>query len=432
MEEIEKINKKNDVLKELSQKSDELFLNQPCIMMKKRKGHSIYFQSLDARFGKLFDDIENNNDVEIENINTLLKDAFLELLDHRIKITKELMPLLLELQETIQDLMPMNQLVTDCMDSINWESFVKNSIYLECKKIAEESKSIENILEPKPLQEGETIIRIENAQHIPSKIIYKVLADHLYSKEKILWSLNNLLNRDFLDEIWVHHITTVLHSIFKELDLSKKYQKSFSSFELLKDCFSLLNTMRTDFYYVRSTIKQIASEAGNFLIEYRSGRFNYITAQLTPFLFYIREFCDTTNSLAFSIESFLIFAKVKKENEEFTKAVEDRQRGLNYCINIIQCENEKMRDYFSEKIASNTNVEIKYFNIETLAAAFLKDSRNTLEKGGKTYVKNALSLPGAPKIKAGISVSEFINYINKIGYKCSDNWIREYKEKYKG
>lgn len=373
MEEIEKINKSNKILKELSKKSDELFLNQPCIIMKKRKGHSIHFQSLEARFGELFDDIENNNDVKIENINTLLKDAFIELLDHRLRITNELMPLLLELQKTIQDLMPMNQLLTGCGDSINWKSLEKDSIYLECRKAAEESNSIKKILEPKPLQEGETIIRIENAQYIPQGIILKVLADHLYSKEGILWSLNKLLEQDFLDEIWLHHITTVLCSIFKELDLSKKYQESFSSFELLKDYFSLLNTMRTDFYYVRSNVKLIAAEAGIFLGEYKRGRFEYITVQLTPFLFYIREFWDTTNSLSFSIESFLIFARIKKENEEFTKLVEERQGTLR----VMLAELQKMQDRF-DKGLEKVGVQLE----EARAQA-----KWPLEKIAEKYVK---------------------------------------------
>lgn len=125
----------------------------------------------------------------------------------------------------------------------------------------------------------------------------------------------------------------------------------------------------------------------------------------------------------------------QKEQFKITMKIEitDTQRSANNYRDLMQ-------HFLSRPPLRKTPVpkdededgEIKYFNTETLVAAFLKDPRNTLEKGKKTYVKNALSLPGAPKIKDGISVGKFINYINKIGYKCSAKWIKGYKEEYKG
>lgn len=324
---MNEIENKNKDIKELPKEGYELFLNQPSMVWKKNDGHSTYFHSLEADFDSLFNNIHSNNDVRIDEINSLLHKVLKELLNHRIKITKELMPLFLELQKTIQDLMPMNQLVLGA-NNINQNFLEKNPVYLEWLERIKTAKK-DNV----NLTSAEVVM-----------ITKEAMSDYLYTKREILFSLKKLRQQDFLDEPWLYHTTIKLFNNLKELklSLSKEFQNNLTKFELLKDYLSLLNIVKIDFSSVRCCFKEIAIQAGSFLEIYERKKSEYITLQLFPLLHCITEFWNITNSLYTSIDNSLTFAEIQEANKEYMNLLLFINQNLKDISNTTKDTNQTL------------------------------------------------------------------------------------------
>lgn len=378
------ISEKSPILTELASPSDDLFLELPGL--NKREGHSTFFQSLETRFDELFDNAADGKD--IERINSLLHDAIIELLNHRITIAQQLTPDFLELQRTLQECMPLNNYLTiQGYAEKNQEFLNKDPLYLKGCKEAEKNNDVVSKDITEPPRKGSILYTVTAAKYIPAGFFQKTLAEHLHSKNKILTSLIKIKNP--LDVNWLHNTVMNLFKKLEKFRISNEYQINPSNVEKLNVYFSLLNTIRSNFYYTDFIFRMFAAESHLFLTEYKINHFERITERLAVFFGYIRKFFDLTYELAFFIKEFVLFYGVIESNEEFMKKLLDFERILKDLKEDKKGENHNEPELNCSELARTLGhrTNTKFVTLMRHAGFKMPDGKATLNEA-KKWIKD--------------------------------------------
>ena len=261
-------------------------------------------------------------------------------MDHRITISEQLNPGFLELQRTIQKCMPLNNALTiQGYAEKNQEQLDNDPLYLEGIDNAKKKNALRDtgkIGKIEPPKDGSILYKAITEKVSVVCFFQEALAKELYSKNKILTSLIKLKQQDFLDELWLHNTVMNLFRVLKKFNMSEEYQKNPSNVELLNAYFSLLNTIRSNFYHTSFIVKILAAESFLFLSEHRINDFESITERLAFFISYIRKFFDLSHELAFFIKEFALFANVIDSNKGFVKKLLDISKELSEMKTIFQ------------------------------------------------------------------------------------------------